>query len=572
MTRLARRMTRALFICVLAFPVAVPAAAQSDDAARASEVDALFARWNTQSSAGCAVGVYRNGAITLARGYGMADLERGVAITPRSVFDIGSTSKQFTAASILLLEQRGVLSLDDDVRRFIPELPSYGEAITIRHLLLHTSGLRDYIGLMVLSGVDYDDVTTPQEALDIIVRQKALNFTPGAEHLYSNSGYFLLSIIVERASGQNLRDFARQHIFDPLDMTRTHYLGGYDDVVPDRALGYDERADGSMRVDVSRWLQLGDGAVFTTVEELLHWDENFYTGRVGGPAMLERIQQTGTLTDGSALEYALGLFVTEYRGQRAVTHGGSWGGYRSELVRFPDQHFSVAVLCNFGSTDPSSLALRVADVYLADVLTPVQRDVAAAPREPAGNAASAAAPIADIGELAGVWRNPDTRAAWTIVADSGTLHLVAGGGRYALQPQGATAFRVMDIPVELVLRFPPPSAGQPRRMEWLLGTSDAQIFEQLTVHVPSAAEQEAYVGTFHSEELDATFSIRREEGALLLVRPGAGPEPLTPLTRDEFSLGSLTLRFVRAGGAVAGFQLDQGRARNIRFERVVAQR
>ncbi|HSJ30115.1 MAG TPA: serine hydrolase domain-containing protein [Longimicrobiales bacterium] len=569
MRRLSRSTTCALVASVLAVPGAVPAAAQDAGAAYEAQVDAIFAQWATPSSPGCAVGVYRNGAIALARGYGMADLERRVAITPQSVFDIGSTSKQFTAASILLLEQQGVLSLDDDVRRFIPELPSYDEPITIRHLLLHTSGLRDYIGLMELSGVDIDDVTTPQEALDIIVRQKELNFTPGAEHLYSNSGYFLLSLVVERASGLNLRDFARQQIFDPLGMTRTHYLGGYDDVVPDRALAYAERADGSLRTDVSRWLQLGDGAVFTTVEELLHWDENFYSGRVGGKAMLERIQETGTLNDGSALEYALGLFITEHRGQRTVAHGGAWGGYRAELLRFPDQHFSVAVLCNLGSTNPSALALRVADVYLAAVLAPIERDVAT---PPAGGSderpVSDATPIADIEELAGVWRNAAARAAFTIVADTGKLYLIAGGGRYELQPQSATAFKVMDVPVELVLRFPPVPADQPRRMEWFLDANDAQVFEKLTIHVPSAAELAGYAGSFHSEELNATFTIRLEDSVLSLLRPGAGPQPLTPLTRDEFSVGSLTLRFMRDAGAIAGFQLDQGRARNIRFERV----
>src|SRR5690606_14090452 len=269
-----------------------------------------------------------------------------------------------TAASILLLAQEGKLSLDDDVRDHLPELPAYGTPITIRHLLNHTSGIRDYIGVLNMGGTRYDDVTTPQDALEAIVRQKQLNFEPGTEHLYSNSGYFLLSIIVERVAGKSLRDFARERIFAPLGMERTRYLGSYDDVVPDRAIGYEPRDDGTLRADMPRWLQFGDGAVFSTVEELLRWDSNYYAPTVGGPALLDSLHERGVLADGTRLEYALGLIHGKHGGQRTVSHGGSWGGYRAELLRFPDQRFSVAVLCNVATADPSSLALRVADVHL----------------------------------------------------------------------------------------------------------------------------------------------------------------------------------------------------------------
>jgi CubicO group peptidase (beta-lactamase class C family) len=361
-------------IPTLAAALFSPAAAAQSDAPLPEGLDALtdaiFAEWDRPDSPGCALGVYRDGSIVYARGYGMADLERGVPITPHTVFDIGSTSKQFAAASILLLAHDGALSLDDDVRKHVPEIPAYSRPITIRHLLHHTSGLRDYIGLLTLSGVRIDDVATSEDALAIIARQKELNFDPGDEHLYSNSGYFLLSVIVERASGRSLRDFAHERIFEPLGMSRTHYLGSYDDIVPDRALAYSRRPNGELRTDVSRWLQLGDGAVFTTVEELLLWDRNFYDPRVGGEGFLSELQGPGTLTNGEALTYALGLQVSEYRGERTVSHGGSWGGYRAELVRFPDQRFSVATLCNLGSTNPSRLARRVADIHLADALDP----------------------------------------------------------------------------------------------------------------------------------------------------------------------------------------------------------
>ena len=225
-------------LMLLFFALWIPsAAAQGQHFAPDARVDSIFAAYDRPDAPGCAVGVYRDGRIQYARGYGLADLEHRVPITPATVFDIGSTSKQFTAATILLLEQEGKLSLDDDVRRFLPELPAYERPITIRHLLHHTSGLRDYIGLLRLAGVRTDDVATADDALQMLVRQRALNFAPGDEHLYSNSGYFLLSLIVERAAGRSLRDEARDRIFAPLGMTRTAYLGSYHDVVPDRAIG-----------------------------------------------------------------------------------------------------------------------------------------------------------------------------------------------------------------------------------------------------------------------------------------------------------------------------------------------
>jgi CubicO group peptidase (beta-lactamase class C family) len=436
-------LARTLAALALSAGVASPLAAQAGPVPREAQVDAIFAMWDRPDSPGCALGVYRDGGIIYARGYGMADLERRVPITAHSVFDIGSTSKQFAAASMVLLAQQGRLSLDDDVRDHVPELPAYSRTITIRHLLHHTSGLRDYIGLLTLAGARTDDVTTAHDALDIIARQRQLNFEPGDEHLYSNSGYFLLSLIAERASGQSLRDFAREQIFEPLGMTRTHYLGSYDDIVPDRALAYSPRGGGGLRTDISRWLQLGDGAVFTTVEDLLHWDRNFYHPQVGGESLLTELQTPGRLESGSALRYALGLMIGEYRGQRTVSHGGSWGGYRAELLRFPDQHFSVATLCNLGSIRPGQLATRVADIYLADVLAPAAATPAATPAvaRTAAAAAEPAPPRAALLELEGTYHSEELQTSYRIVAHEGTLTLQRRGmPAQPLQPVASDEF------------------------------------------------------------------------------------------------------------------------------------
>jgi CubicO group peptidase (beta-lactamase class C family) len=341
------------------------------DEKKMAAVDEVFTDLTKAGSPGCALGVYRDGKAIYSKGYGLANLEENVPITPQSVFDIGSTSKQFTAASILLLEKQGKLSVNDDVRKYIPELPDYGQKITILHLLNHTSGLRDYLTLMDLAGVNSDSVTTDEDASQLIFRQKAPNFAPESEWLYSNTGFFLLSVIVKRVSGKTLREFAAENIFVPLEMTHTQYRDDHTSLIANRAMAYDAKEKGvGYSLNVSYFEQTGDGAVHTSVEDLLKWDENFYTGQIGGKGFLSEIQEQGKLNSGKVLDYAKGLFIEDYRGLHTVSHGGSWGGYRAELLRFPEQHFSVACLCNLGSAGPSNRANRVADIYLAGLMKP----------------------------------------------------------------------------------------------------------------------------------------------------------------------------------------------------------
>src|SRR5215475_1775985 len=330
-------------------------------------VDEVFQDLTTAGSPGCALGVYRGGQMIYEKGYGLANIEGNVPISPKSVFDIGSTSKQFSATSILLLEKEGKLSVEDDVHKYIPELPDYGKKITILNLLNHTSGLRDYLALFDIAGVNGDGVTTDEDAMALITRQKGLNFAPGSEYLYSNTGFFLLSVIVQRVSGKTLREFAAENIFSPLQMTHTQYRDNHRSLIPERALAYDEneKKDG-YTLNVSYFEQLGDGAVHTSVRDLLKWDENFYSGQVGGKELLAELQEPGKLDSGKTLKYAKGLMVGTYRGLPFVGRGGSWGGYRAQLLRFPEQHFSVVCLCNAGNAGPEKRALRVADIYLSE--------------------------------------------------------------------------------------------------------------------------------------------------------------------------------------------------------------
>jgi CubicO group peptidase (beta-lactamase class C family) len=476
--RIARYAVRSLLFAAalpavaLAQPRRAPAA---PDTSTHGRVDAIFATWDRTDSPGCALGVYRDGRIEYARGYGMANLELGVALSPQSVFDIGSTSKQFTAMSIMLLARDGKLSLDDDIRKYLPELPKYDKTITIRHILTHTSGIRDYLTLWALAGVDDADLTTDQDALDLLSRQREPNFAPGDQWLYSNSGFFLASVIVKRVSGKTLAEFAAERIFRPLGMTHTRFNDDHMSVIPNRATGYAPRDSGNgWATAMSNFEQTGDGAVQTSIEDMQRWDENFYTGTVGGAETLAQMQRVAVLNNGKAQTYALGLMVDSYRGLRSVSHGGSWAGYRAELLRFPDQHLSVACLCNLARTNPSRLARSVAEIYLGDRMTPApEATVAGAPRS---NEAAA-----------GQW-TPDAKA-------------LAG-----------------------------------------------------------------YAGRYESPELQTSYTFTVDNGKLMLHRRRSAPVALTPTVNDSFTAEGITYRFVREKGRVAGFLVDAGRTRNLRFD------
>lgn len=307
----------------------------------------------------------------VSRGYGMADLEHGVPITPRSVFSLASVSKQFTAASILLLAEAGKLSLQDEIRRYVPELPAYARGVTLEHLIHHTSGLRDYFQLRVLAGRSDADTVSREDVLALLARQKGLNFKPGARHGYSNTGYELLAQVVERVSGQSLRDFAAEHIFKPLGMNDTQFNDDRTLIVENRAIGHLRRENGSLGVFRSSFALVGSGGLLSTVEDLARWDQNFYSNTLGrgDPALIEQMLRTVPLNDGSPNAYAAGLVIRSYRGLPIVRHAGRSFGFRSDMIRFPEQRFSVIVLSNLYDLDPGTLALSVVDLFLADKFT-----------------------------------------------------------------------------------------------------------------------------------------------------------------------------------------------------------
>jgi len=328
------------------------------------QVDAVFNDLSSETSPGCAVGVIRTGQLIYSRGYGMASIEHGMPITGSTVFYSGSVSKQFTAAAVLMAAREGHLSLDDDVRHWFPELPDYGKTITVRHLIHHTSGLRDYLTLMLIAGVPFETPVRSEWVVGLIARQRALNFDPGSEYLYSNSGYFLLAQLIGRATGQSLREYSEEKFFQPLGMVDTRFHDDRSEVVARRALAYSTVEQGGYQVNWSpSFDQVGSGGLLTTIADLLEWDRSFYDDRLGS-GFWDALLEPGTLNDGEVLDYAFGLVVDEYRGHPRIHHGGSMFGYRAYLSRYPSDRVSIALLCNLDTANPSVRQNQLADLLL----------------------------------------------------------------------------------------------------------------------------------------------------------------------------------------------------------------
>jgi CubicO group peptidase (beta-lactamase class C family) len=427
------------------------------------DVEGRIGQLDSALSPGCAVGVVESGELTFARGYGMANLEHGIAIRPTSIFRIASVSKQFAAATMLVLEREGALSLDDDVRRFLPELPDYGAPITIRHLIHHTSGLRDYLTLMSLAGRGEQDVYTNEDVVEMLARQRELNFGPGEEFLYSNSGYFLLSQVVLRATGRTLRQYAQERLLDPLGMYRTHFHDDPTGLVERRATGYAPRAEGGYRVHMTMLPMVGDGGIFTNIEEMALWERVFVgpPERAGDPALAAylraRMPARGVLTHGDTIGYAFGLIHGTHRGIATVGHGGSFAGYRAHVLRAPAAGMSVTVLCNLAGAQPGRLAAEVLEVYLDDRMAPREPD-----DDPAdGPTREAERPLAlsaeELQPFAGSYHSEELDVVYELEVEDGRLVLARPASLAGdLEPREADRFAAPRF----TLRFLRDDAGR----------------------------------------------------------------------------------------------------------------
>ena len=522
---------------------------------KTDKVDKLFATWDSTVSPGAALAIIKDGKIIYERGYGMADLEHSIAITPETVFRIGSVSKQFTAACIALLSIEEKISLDDNIRKYLPELPDYKVPISIYHLIHHTSGLRDYLSLEDLRGKSENDFYTPQDTMELLTKQKTLNFSPGEQFLYSNTGYFLLGVIVQRASGQTLNEFAIEHIFQPLDMRHTHYQDDHTTIVKNRAQGYAPTKSG-YKIDMTTLDHVGDGGVFTTVEDLYLWDQAFYSN-ILGKKLIDILQTRGCLNNGKIITYAFGLDVDEYRGLKRVHHSGGFAGFNSYILRFPEQNFSVICLSNLSTFNPTKLGTNVADIYLESQFTkakPLKKKIE-------GKPIKLSSPELDANT--GIYHDKKDQRWFVIRAEEGELAAETMGDKFKLFPVSKTLF--VNKKNDLVLEFFPKS----QEAKLYSGQREPLDLEKSAPYIkPNLKQLKTYTGNYYSDELLTTYKIALKDEKLIFAHKNAPKSSLISVAPDTFTSGWWIIKFIRnKAKKISGFQLGAGRAACIKFQK-----
>lgn len=538
----------------------------SDESAK--KVDAFLSQWDKNDLPGCSVGVVKDGNLVYKRSFGMANLDYDVPNTASTLFNLASTSKQFTAASIALLAQQGKLSLDDDVRKYVPEIPQYSDTVTIRHLIHHTSGVRDYLELITFGGGNIDNIYSDKTILSILARQKKLNFKPGEKYLYSNSGYLLLAIIVERVSGKNLKAFADENIFKPLGMKNTQFYDNRYEIIKNRASGYLLGPGKRIRVRASMFDRVGSGGVLTTVEDLYLWDQNFYEPKVGNKEFISLLTTPGTLSSGEKMDYAFGLARTEYKGLPVTQHGGNMPGYRVQMSRFPEQKFTAIALCNNTAINPNSVVQKVADIYLDGQF---KADLPSRRRAAGSLPEAIALSEKEALRYAGIYANLEEGTVFRLSLKDGKL-INSGILRNEIPVTPISDSRLLMVTdtdkYELIPVFN--ESGTISEIRLITNDGKPGVFVPVKPPFDSPQKLSEYGGTYHSEELNADYKILLR-GNNLVVQIGYSDEvPLSASYADSFSIpaADINLLFTRDDkGKIAGFALSSERVKGINFKR-----
>lgn len=504
------------------------------------KVDSIFAEYDKTNSPGCALAILKDGKIIYERGYGMSNLEYNIAINPTSIFHIASISKQFTAAAIVRLSLEGKLSLNDDIRKYIPEVPDFGHTISFNNLIHHTSGIRDQWDLQGLSGWREDDLITEKDILDMLARQKSLNFLPGEEFLYCNTGFTLAGIAVKKIIGISLRDYADSVFLKPLGMTCTHFHSDHSEITPNRTSAYLKDDKGKWKISIPVFDTYGATSLFTTVEDLAKWDENFYSKKIGGDAFIKSMLFTGELNDKTPQNYASGLVISTYKGYKTEGHDGADAGYRSNLIRFPDEHFSVILFANLANINTSSLCYKVADLFLKD--KSIQNPIFKADSN-------------IVKGWAGDYFEMNTQTF--IKLDFKNEKLMVGSTE--LIPNNNSVFNNKSTTFSF--------NGDTSNIKLQLKTtgSKSQIFNKLKRIKLSTFDMQEYQGDFYSPELDIKYNLSVKDSSLTIKMPKNDEIKISPFIKDIFADG-LIIRFSRnKKNIVDGFFLTTGRVRNLYF-------
>jgi CubicO group peptidase (beta-lactamase class C family) len=497
---------------------------------------------------GCAAAVSLNGDVVFEKAFGLADLEHNVPNTTQTIFESGSVAKQFTAAALVLLQQDGKLSLDDPVRKYIPELPDYGVSLTIRHLLNHTSGLRDWGTVMSLTGAGRGDrVVTQDLALDVITHQRALDFTPGSEYSYSNSGYNLAAIIVERVSKQTFPAFVEERLFKPIGMKNSSWRDDYQRIVPGRAQAYSRQGNGPWRLNMPFMNVYGNGGMLTTVGDWMKWNAMLDSQSLGAP-LVTALETRGVLNDGRKIAYALGLTVDTYKGLKDVSHGGATAGYQTFLARYPDNKVSVGVMCNGTSPGAGGIAANITD----EIFGPYSETARTEPVRVSED---------ELKKFAGIWRNEKTHTPARFIIENGVSRW--SGAR--LVPLGGGQFTAG----ENQLKFTFDKDGKPVSAETVDSDGEVRRFVPEQAWTPTSVDLASFKGDWFSEEAGATFTVAVDADKAFIKQRPATSLPMQPLYKDHFSVQGFIVWFTRdKDGKVTGLHVGASRMRDMPFVRV----
>jgi len=554
-------MTQRVFALAMMFILAVPVAGVGGQSNAPDErrIDSLFAQYTRGTTPGASVAVVRDGKILFSKGYGFANLEHRAPITPATVFDVASVSKQFAGLAVAMLVTEGRVKLTDDIRKYIPEMGDVGHTITVGHLVHHTSGLRDWPGTLSLAGWRMDDVIAFDQILRMAYNQRSLNFVPGAEYTYSNTGYNLLAEMVARVTGKSFREWTDENLFRPLGMTSSHFHDDHTRIVPNRAFGYARRPDSTYSAVTNNLMALGSSSLFSTAEDLAKWVTNFDDQKVGGPAAITQMRERVPLNDGSPNAYAFGLVHGQYRGQPTLSHSGGWASFATFVVHFPQQRFGVIVLANSGVVNPTRASYAIADMFLEKEL---------GPRAPANTNALATAPAVDVSpavldRYTGLYK---LGPGWYVRVrrEGNALRTQASReAEFVMSARSDTAFWVDAYSTPMTFRW---VQDQPTQLTYR-GRQYAKLAEPTPL---TRAQLAAFTGDYASEELATVYRVEPDDSGLVMRHRRHGTIRLTRLWGDDFG-GSMwftrSVEFQRdARGQVTGFAvLIDERSRNVRF-------
>ncbi|MBS1978600.1 MAG: beta-lactamase family protein [Bacteroidetes bacterium] len=542
----------ALFVLIL---LIASACVQTKNKTVESKIDSLFHEWDNRTSPGAAVAVVKDGIVVFKKGYGMSNLEYDTPITPSSIFHIASESKQYVAYCIVLLAREGKLDLDDEVRKYLPYVPDFGKKVTIRHLIYHTSGLRDQWQLLAIGGQALEDVITQQHIIKLIEKQKELNFEPGSRMLYCNTGYTLLAEIVRKVSGKSLRTFTDERIFKPLGMTNTHFHDDNTEIVKNRTYSYDKTDSGKFINSPLNYATVGATSLFTTVEDEIKWLLNYETGTVGGMDAVNQMYQQCVLNNGRKIHYAFGIAVDSAKGYLRVGHGGADAGYRTYAVRFPEEHLGIVVFSNLGNFNPTELAMKVADLYL-----PERKD-AVKPKS-LHKIDSTLLPL-----FAGKYAS-DEEGPLDLL-DSGRLYLKVNHQVYEMDPLSDSSFSLLNGRLKYTFESRPKASA--KRFVVETPTEQVTFFRIGDIRLTDD-QKSAYTGTYESDELETKYHIVLENGKLILRHRKYPDTTAKPITDTQFSTGhwwmsNLLFTHNKVGGII-GLEVNSDRVLHLKFRKV----